>query len=172
MTTERWLPIAWTDGDFEVSDLGRVRRIRSVRGQATGKLRKPWEHIRGRLYIDFYKRGNPKHRRRLVYQLVAEAFIGPYPPGMEINHIDGNTRNNCAENLEYVTHRQNIMHAYRTGLAKALVGEGVAGAKLTDEAVRYIRRSDDPLSALALRFGVSKSAVYRVRCGHGWIHVI
>lgn len=55
-------------------------------------------------------------RRRPVHQLVAGAFLGACPEGLEINHIDGNQLNNRMENLEYITHRENILHAHRTGL--------------------------------------------------------
>ena len=54
--------------------------------------------------------------RRSVHRLVAEAFI-PNPSNKpEINHIDGNKNNNHINNLEWVTHSENIRHSYDTGL--------------------------------------------------------
>lgn len=50
-------------------------------------------------------------RYGLVHRLVAMAFIGNIPKDKEINHIDGNKQNNCVENLEIVTHKQNMRHA-------------------------------------------------------------
>jgi len=47
-----------------------------------------------------------------VHRLVALAFL-PIPAGadLEVDHIDGNPRNNAVENLRWVTHRANIVAA-------------------------------------------------------------
>lgn len=47
---------------------------------------------------------------------VALVFLGPKPEGFEVNHKDGNKLNSAQSNLEYVTHSQNVDHAYNTGL--------------------------------------------------------
>ena len=50
-----------------------------------------------------------------VHRLVAMAgHADTYFAGAEVNHINGNPRDNRADNLEWVTHRQNILHSYRT----------------------------------------------------------
>ena len=50
-----------------------------------------------------------------VHRLVAMAWhADTYFAGAEVNHINGNPRDNRADNLEWVTHRQNILHSYRT----------------------------------------------------------
>ena len=59
-----------------------------------------------------------------VHRLVAFAWI-PAPPTSEhvwINHKDGDKANNHADNLEWTTIKQNIQHAYRTGLHKVVSG--------------------------------------------------
>ena len=53
-----------------------------------------------------------------VHRLVAREFL-PNPENKpNVNHLDGNTRNNCAVNLEWVTQQENCVHAHATGLCR------------------------------------------------------
>src|SRR5438445_1765950 len=120
---EIWKVIAGWEALYEISNKGRCRRIAAWKRGMHGQL--PYvlnPGTRGRYLIVLLHSDGVKQVRS-VSELVAEAFIGPRPPGMQINHIDGNRRNNSAENLEYVTCAENIRHAWRTGLAKARSGE-------------------------------------------------
>ena len=54
----------------------------------------------------------------MVHNLVCEAFYGEIPEGYEVNHKDKNRTNNNLDNLEIVTHKENMQHAYRYGSNK------------------------------------------------------
>lgn len=58
--------------------------------------------------------GKPHYR--LLHRLVAEAFCEQREGANEVNHINGDKLDNRAENLEWVTHGENLEHAFDTGL--------------------------------------------------------
>jgi len=63
-----------------------------------------------------YKNGVRKTFR--INRLVAEAFIPNLENKPQVNHKDGNKNNNHVSNLEWVTNQENVIHAYKNGLAK------------------------------------------------------
>lgn len=71
---------------------------------------------RGYLQVSLTKNG--KRKTYTVHRLVAKAFLPNLKNKKQINHIDGNKKNNSVDNLESVTPKENIKHAYRTGLKK------------------------------------------------------
>ena len=111
---ELWKPISGLEDNYEVSNLGRVRRIKSGCGTQAGRILHFLNHSNG--YVIAPMSLNSKKYRRYVHRLVAEAFI-PNPDNKpEVNHIDGNKRNNCVDNLEWVTRSENNTHMFRSGL--------------------------------------------------------
>lgn len=109
-TPERWLPVPGYEGLYEVSDRGRVWSAprATTRG---GILKQSLSH--GYLVVNLTKRGVQKVHQ--VHQLVATAFIGPRPEGMETRHLDGNPQNSRVTNLVYGTHSDNMRDALRHG---------------------------------------------------------
>lgn len=114
-----WRPVVGFDGLYEVSNLGEVRSIARRQGTRVGRiltgrlstsLNDTWRtrYLRVALYRDSKRHDTP------VHHLVAEAFLGPRPLGLEINHKDGNPQNNRVDNLEYVTHSENVRHGWAT----------------------------------------------------------
>lgn len=97
---EIWADIEGYDGKYQVSSWGRVRGARGIM--------KPYENHKGYLKIGLIKDGvREKHR---VNRLVAKAFIPNLRNYPEVNHKDGNKKNNSVTNLEWVTGKQNREH--------------------------------------------------------------
>jgi hypothetical protein len=107
---ENWKAIEGTFGKIEVSDLGRIRSW--LRGDA--RILKTQEdqkgYVRVRVTIEGEKRSFKVHRE------VAKAFIENPQRKPQVNHKDGNKKNNSASNLEWVTNAENAHHAIENGL--------------------------------------------------------
>lgn len=66
-----------------------------------------------------------------AHRLIMECFQGPSV--LHVNHINGDKADNRLLNLEYVTHKENILHAHKTGLVKKKPrGEKHPNAKYDD----------------------------------------
>ena len=88
---ERWRPVLGYEGLYEVSNLGRVRRV---------KIIEPTRKKHGYMQISLVDR-NGKRRSFRLHRIVATAFV-PNPEGKpQVNHRDENPENNRASNLEW-----------------------------------------------------------------------
>lgn len=115
MTAEEWRPIPGYP-DYEVSSLGRVASVKRGRLDvlAGGKTDTGYRNVL--LYSAGARSG---HR---VHALVALAFHGPRPPGLEVRHLDGDQLNNAAANLRYGTHAENMADRRRHNGLLLIVG--------------------------------------------------
>lgn len=155
---ELWNPLL-VDGykKYAVSTNGRVFSFRS------NKYLKPVENPSG--YLTYGYRLDSMHR------LVVKTFIGEIPKGYHVNHIDGDKKNNHISNLEIVTPRENMLHAYRIGLASGKGGEENSMAKLSEKDVMEmyqmfsIGKNNDEVANV---FGVHSRYVSLVRHGKRW----
>lgn len=109
---EEWKP--FFNGLYEVSNLGNTRRAVDGINTKAGRLKKPSINTYGYLMIGAFDNG--KRTNVFVHRAVMEAFVGPCPEGMAVNHKDGNKLNNRVDNLEYVTPKENMIHAAKHGL--------------------------------------------------------
>lgn len=109
---EIWKPIKDFETAYEVSNLGRVKSLARERKNGTGSYlhkERILKHGISSFYYNVCLKFNGKTKTRNVHQLVAEAFLNHKPCGFKlvVNHKDFNKLNNCVENLEIVTQREN-----------------------------------------------------------------
>lgn len=103
---EEWRPVVGWEGMYKVSDHGRVYSLR------TGKYLRAGMNRRHR-HVALCRGDEGKSYR--VHRLVAEAFIGPCPDGMEVRHLDDDPDNNLLANLAYGTRSENMLDRVANG---------------------------------------------------------
>lgn len=159
-TRETW-KLTPTHPDYEISSLGRLRRITDgIAHIRAGRILKPWKVKGGYLQVRLDKR-----RGRKIHHLVLEAFVGPRPQGNTCNHKDGDTSNNVLSNLEWIPHSENILHSFR------VLGRKPGGARLTKKDVRMIRKWGAigvPPKILAKAWGTSQQNMSHILLRDTW----
>ena len=113
-TLEKWKPITKYqshkfDGSYEVSNWGRIRKV------GTDYIVPPYSDNRGQGYMRV-KLFDTEHRRTAIkiHRLVAYNFVEPGRADQtEVNHKDGNPKNNSWTNLEWCNRKENMQHSSR-----------------------------------------------------------
>lgn len=186
MTQEIWKDVCGYKGEYQVSNLGRVKSLdKYVRGVGNGgsefetiragRVLKQYRHRGGYLQVKLCSKGICV--TCLVHRLVAAAFIPKIKFHDEINHINPDKQNNRWDNLEWSTRIKNMNHAARKGLliAPDNKGELSGNAILTTKKVLRIRKlyltgcftHED----LVFMFGVKRRTIGSVIDGSRWAHI-
>lgn len=160
---EWWKPVVGYEGLYEVSNTGRIQSYkRNPQPYPLTPDIKKWGYRLYRL------QSFGKKIRRSEHSLVAEAFIGPRPPGLVINHLNRCPAINRPSNLEYTTQSRNLMHS---GIGR---GENNGRAKVTESAVKVIRAQagSRTLQSLADEHGMTVQGISRIIHRKCWKHVV
>ncbi len=162
---ETWKEITGTNKKYLVSDSGRIKSlIRKEAGILTPRIT-----VYG--YCEVGLRINGYTKSKLVHRLVAQEFLEKQESRALVNHKDGNKRNNNLLNLEYVTHSENIKHAFDKGLIKKPNGIINGNSKLSEMqvmAIKVLIEKGFKNKFIALHFGINPTTVTDIKKGKTW----
>ena len=133
---EEWRDIPGYEGKYQVSNLGRVKSL-SYHMSKKEKVLSPCFDNYGYYLIQLSKDNSQKTYK--LHRLVWEAFNGPVPEGMQINHINENRIDNRLENLNLMTPKENVNWGTRTDrAAKAMVNN----PKICKQVIKYSKNNE------------------------------
>ena len=99
-----WKDIEGYEGLYQVSDEGQIRRL--LLNGKTNVLKN-----RDGIYYTVCLSDKCRKKTVSVHRVVADAFLEKPFGATEVNHKDGNKHNNHVDNLEWVSQRDNFLHA-------------------------------------------------------------
>lgn len=138
MQYQIWKPVQGYNGFYEVSTHGVVRSLNRAIPlpggrwrQVKGKIISPKRNHDGYIFVSLSRDGVTK--THYVHRLVCGAYNlnpGNLP---EVNHRDGCKEHNTPDNLEWCSHRDNVIHAYANGLSRNMGGSHYFAAGVIDK---------------------------------------
>ena len=159
---------------YEVSDAGEVRsrggwrKFGARERYCVPHVLKPAVHSRGYLVVSLRVPGDRRTHKAYVHRLVAAAFL-PAVEGAEVNHRNGDKKDNRAENLEWITRSENARHkvcVLGSGLGESHSGAVLSWAKVQE--IRLRRRRGETLKGIAEQYGVTFQNVHLICAGKSW----
>jgi hypothetical protein len=134
----------------------RIYNNGTVYDELKSKFIKSYINKGGYLIFNLYV--NNKHKSHYAHRLVAECFINNRNNKRTVNHIDGNKLNNDVSNLEWNTHKENIIHAFATK---------IRNNEHSKRKIKDLYTGDIFLGVKSVseKFGISKYSLYKSLSG-------
>ena len=174
---EEWRKIPGFPLMYEVSSIGRIRRLESTYWRMLhGKLTK---HLLPAKFISLRTKNRKgyidvriNNRLWRLHRLVAMAFV-PNPQNLpQVNHKNAIKTDNNFKNLEWCTNQENRNHMVRLKLH--IFGSKCPRAILKESDIPKIRnfiKEGISQSQIAKKFGVSPSCIQAIADGNNWKHI-
>lgn len=162
-----WKDIVGYKFNYEISNTGKIRN------KNTFKILKPQFGENGYLHVRLSNNGIVK-----IYNL-HRLVIRHFSPidndiDMQVNHKDGDKTNNCIDNLEWLTPKENTDHAISNGL-RNMLGSDNPKSYLSEQSVKQIYdlcwNSNIKQTEIAKMFNTGRVTIFDIKNGRTWNHV-
>jgi hypothetical protein len=183
---EEWRPVRDYEGVYEVSNLGRVRSVdrNNVGGpwgkqKTIGRIKAVGHDPNGYTVVALYLKDR-KMKMVKVHRMVAQSFIANPQNKPCVNHKNGIKTDNRVENLEWNTNKENMDHAWATGLKNtsqyryygAVDGEKCWKSKIKEkdalDILKNCKRTNKSIAFYANKHGLSESATSHIVYRRSW----
>lgn len=169
---ERWAPVPGFDA-YEVSDYGRVRRIRGGQGARAGVILRQTIRKNKTPYrtVGLYRNG--KGYTTLVHQIVALAFIGEPPTSQHVvAHFDGDENNMHVSNLRWATHTENMEDMRRHNRLQRGESHYKTTLSVGDVIkIRGLKECGETAKNISQMFKIGEQSVYDICRRRRWSHI-
>lgn len=136
-----------TSGSYEVFEDGSVFSLERSIPYNDGRKNRIWPRKKIKMntdsngYLSFMVSNGSKTKRMRLHRVVAQAFI-PNPDNKpQVNHKDGNIKNNHVNNLEWATGSENIRHSYLTRSTGAGISRTAKPIKIYKDGLEFYYHS-------------------------------
>ncbi len=172
MTIERWKDIKNYEGLYQISNTGRIRRLKGY----MCKKQRLLKHRCWNKYPCIQLCKNSRRKTYYIHTLVLTTFVGYKPKQMGCRHLDGNPQNNELSNLMWGTQSDNILDAIKHGtrFQPDNCGQKQGRAKLTNIKVKKIKHllmSGISQIQIAKQFHVHPSTISYIALGKTWKYI-
>jgi hypothetical protein len=118
-----WKDVKGFESHYEASNTGLIRRKAGQTIYKDGRIARFSQTVlkhgyNKKGYAKVYLSVGSKKYSKSVHRLIAETFIDNPEKKQTVNHIDCNKLNNRVDNLEWMTNKENMRHAFDNGRFK------------------------------------------------------
>ncbi len=172
MQKEIWTSIINYEGWYSVSNFGRIRRDKIGQSTHAGRIIKGYPSRKNYITVNLSKKGIQKKYR--IHKLVISSFLEICPEGKQVNHKDADKNNNHLSNLEYVTPKENVIHAWKNRICKSFLGSKHGNAKLKEKnipQIKKLRKGGVSYRKIGEKFNVTYGTIEKIIKNKSWRHI-
>jgi hypothetical protein len=165
-TKDDLIELLLSDPNYYICDDGSIWTCKAKHGTKLGSWRRIDQSLDRKYKAIYYKR-----IQLLVHRIIYRKFNGPLHPLLEVNHIDNKRDNNVPNNLELLTHAENM---FQISVQGNLKGEKNPRSKLNNIDVINIKqliKQNKSLTDISKQFNVSIVMIGYIKSGKYWNHI-